>query len=85
MDLLNLFYFLIVLLVAFVSIAIGFRRGLTGQTASLLGFAFGAVAARILSPQFTDYFLWVERFSPAPEFNDFSINPGTDDTSCLAC
>ena len=74
MDLLNLFYLLIILLVAFVSIAVGFRRGITGQIASLLGLGFGAVAARILSPQFTFYFTWVERFSPEPEFNEFAVN-----------
>ena len=74
MELLNIFYIAIVLLVAFVSIAIGFRRGITGQVASLLGFAFGAVIARVLSPQFSQYFLWVERFSPANEFNELAVN-----------
>ena len=74
MYLLNLFYILIVILTALVSIAIGFRRGITGQVAPLLGFAFGAVVTRVLSPDFSHYFLWVERFSPAPEFNEFAVS-----------
>ena len=74
MDLLNLFYFIIVFLVAFVSIATGFRRGMTNQIASLLGFAFGAVAAKVLTPQFSLYFLWVEHISPDPDFNEFAVN-----------
>ena len=74
MDILNVFYLLIVLLVALVSLATGFRRGITMQLSSLLGFAFGAVAARIFVIPLSKYFMWVEHFSPAPEFNDFSVN-----------
>ena len=71
---LNLIYLAIVLIVAFIAIASGFRRGITGQLASLLGFSFGAVAARILSPELSSHFNWVKGFTPAPEFNDFAIN-----------
>ena len=74
MDTLNLFYLGIVLLVALVSLAIGFRRGITMQISSVLGLAFGAVAARVLSPEFSDQFQWVEKFTPAPEFNEFAVN-----------
>ena len=68
---LNGFYLFLVLAVAFIAIAWGFRRGITGQLASLLGFAFGAVAARVLTPEFTASFYWVDSFTPAPEFNEF--------------
>lgn len=71
---LNLFYLLIVLLVAFVSIAIGFRRGITQQLSSVLGLAFGAVAARILEPELSPSFLWVQKFTPDPDFNEYAIN-----------
>lgn len=74
MDTLNIFYLGIVLLVALVSLAIGFRRGITMQLASLLGMAFGAVAARILSPELEGSFNWVEKYTPAPEFNEFAMN-----------
>lgn len=71
---LNGVYLAIVLLVAFLAIAVGFRNGITRQIASLLGLAFGTVAARVLSPQFSSSFLWVERFTPDPYFNDFAVN-----------
>lgn len=74
LRMLHVFYLLIVLLTALVSMAIGFRRGITRMLSSLLGLGFGAVAARLLSPGFYSYFLWVERFSPAAEFNEISIN-----------
>lgn len=74
MDTLNLFYLGIVLLVALVSLAIGFRRGITMQLSSVLGLAFGSVAARVLSPGMNGYFLWVEQFTPEPEFNEFAVN-----------
>ncbi|MCH5242445.1 MAG: CvpA family protein [Muribaculaceae bacterium] len=74
MDTLNLFYLGIVLLVALVSLAIGFRRGITMQLSSVLGMAFGSVAARVLSPGMNGYFLWVEQFTPEPEFNEFAVN-----------
>lgn len=70
----NGFYLGIVLIVAIMAIAIGFRRGITGQLASLLGFAFGAVAARVLTPEMADGFEWVDAFTPAPEFNEFARN-----------
>ena len=74
MDTLNLFYLGIVLLVALVSLATGFRRGITMQLSSVLGLAFGAVAARVLASQFSGYFQWVEHFTPAPEFNAIAVN-----------
>ena len=74
MEILNVFYLIIVLLVALVSLATGFRRGCTMQLSSVLGFAFGAVAARVFTHPFSQYFMWVEHFSPAPEFNEFSVN-----------
>lgn len=73
-QMLNILYLAAVLSVALISIAYGFRRGITGQPASLLGFAFGAVTARVLSPELTSHFLWVKGFTPAPEFNGFAIN-----------
>ena len=71
---LNLFYLAVVLIVAFVAIASGFRRGITRQLASLLGFAFGAVAARILTPDLMPKFQWVTGFTPDADFNDFAMN-----------
>ena len=70
----NIIYLALLLIVSFVAIATGFRRGLTGQIASLLGFAFGAVAARVFTPELGSSFSWVEKFSPAPEFNEFATN-----------
>lgn len=70
----NIGYLAIVLVVAFLSLAIGFRRGITSQLASLLGFGFGAVASRILAPEVADWFVWVHKYSPAPEFNEFAVN-----------
>lgn len=71
---LNAFYSILVILVALASIARGFRFGLSRQIASVLGFAFGAVCARVLTPQFTPNFLWAKNFSQAPEFADFTVN-----------
>ena len=67
-------YLILVLVVAFLSIFSGFRKGITRQLSSLLGFGFGATASRILSPEFSSYFLWVEPWSQAPEFNEISSN-----------
>lgn len=70
----DIFYLALVLIVAFVAVAAGFRQGITRQIASLLGLAFGAVAARILTPEFADSFRWTERVGQAPEFNEFTAN-----------
>ena len=70
----NAFYAIIIILVALVAIARGFRAGIFQQTASLLGFAFGAVAARVLVPQYTPSFKWAANLSQAPEFADFTTN-----------
>ena len=74
MNIFNAFYSVIIILVALYSIARGFREGITHRMASLMGLAFGAVAARVLAPQFTSYFEWSARFSQATEFTDFTIN-----------
>lgn len=70
----NLIYLIIVLTVAFYSLVYGFRKGITGQLSSLLGFAFGAVSARILTPDFIDWFQWTSKFCQAPEFREFTSN-----------
>lgn len=70
----NTVYLIAVLAVAFISVAVGFRRGITRQLASLLGLAFGAVASRIFTPEFTSSFSWTSDYSQAPEFSDFTAN-----------
>ena len=70
----NTVYLLLVIVVALIAIATGFRQGITGQLASLLGFAFGAVAARVLTPVFANNFQWAANMSQAPEFSDLTIN-----------
>ena len=70
----NIIYLIAILGVAFYSIATGFRRGITGQIPSLLGFGFGAVAAQVFTPPYSENFQWFERFSQAPEFNDFTVS-----------
>ncbi|MCH5230433.1 MAG: CvpA family protein [Muribaculaceae bacterium] len=75
----NVIYLLLVLAVALVSLAGGFRHGITRQLASLLGFAFGAVAARVLTPEFVGSFQWAGRLSQAEEFKDL-----TTDLLCAA-
>ncbi|MCH5227349.1 MAG: CvpA family protein [Muribaculaceae bacterium] len=70
----NALYFFLIILVALWSIASGFRRGITDQVAALLGFAFGAVAARILTPQFVHHFQWASNISQAPEFSDLTAD-----------
>ena len=70
----NAFYLILVLFVAFFAIIKGFRKGFTGQLSSVLGFGFGAVAARIFTPQFSDSFHWVDPWSQSPEFQEFTSN-----------
>ena len=70
----NAVYLILILAVAFISIASGFKKGLTGQLASLLGFGFGAVASRIFTPELVEHFQWTARVGQAPEFNTFSSN-----------
>lgn len=70
----DLIYLAVVIIVALGSIISGFRKGITRQTGSLLGLAFGSVAARVLVPEFISSFQWTSAFSPSPEFNDFSAN-----------
>lgn len=67
-------YLLIILIVGGYSLVKGFRNGITGQLATLLGFAFGAVAARVLTPEMQGSFEWVKAVSPAPEFNAGAIS-----------
>lgn len=68
------FYLAIVLVVAFLAIVAGFRRGITRQIASVLALAFGVVAARILGAEFTDSFLWARSFSPEPEYHEVTVD-----------
>lgn len=68
------FYLGLVLLVALLSLAFGFRRGITKQLASLLGVAFGAVTARVLTPDWWASFHWVDPFAPDPMFADYAAN-----------
>lgn len=70
----NIIYLSVVLIVAFMAIAAGFRKGISGQVSSLLGFAFGAVGARVLTPGFSSTFTWAGTVSQAPEFSDFTTN-----------
>ena len=67
-------YSLIVILVALCSIIRGFKIGISQQIASLLGFGFGAVAARVLPEEFMTHFHWSAALSQAPEFTDLTIN-----------
>lgn len=76
----NVVYLILVLATGFISIASGFRKGFTRQLASVLGFAFGAVASRILTPDYTSYFTWTSKFSQSPEFADFTAN-----LTCAVC
>ena len=69
-----IFYPILILVVAIYAIVSGFRKGLTGQLASLLGLGFGAVAARVFTPVYADSFQWTSQVSQAPEFSDFSSN-----------
>ena len=52
----NGFYLILAIAVALVSIFYGFWKGISGQLAALLGFAFGVVAARVLTPEYHDHF-----------------------------
>lgn len=70
----NAIYLGLILIVALFSLAIGFRRGITGQISSLLGFAFGAVAARVLTPQFVDGFRWTTGISHNEDLSDFTAH-----------
>lgn len=70
----NTVYLIVVLVVAFIAIVSGFRKGITRQLSSLLGLAFGAVAARVFAPEFSSSFTWTDKFSQAPEFSDFTSN-----------
>lgn len=69
-----LIYPFLILMVAFVSIVSGFRKGFTRQISSLLGFGFGAVAARVLTPMFSPSFQWATSFSQAEEFHEITVN-----------
>lgn len=73
----NAGYLILVLVVAFIAIVIGFRRGITGQLASILGFGFGAVVSRVLTPELASSFGIGASWSQAPEFQEF--------TSSLVC
>ena len=70
----NIVYLALILVVAFYAIFSGFRKGITGQIASLLGFGFGAVGARILTPEYSNQFQWAAKMSQTPEFNELTVN-----------
>lgn len=70
----NAIYLASVLIVAFWAIVAGFRKGISRQLASLLGFGFGAVASRILTPEFASSFTWSARFGHSPQFVEFTSN-----------
>ena len=65
---LNALYLILTLIVAIYAIISGFRRGITRQLTSLLGMAFGAVGARLLTPEFIHYFEWARGLSQEPDF-----------------
>lgn len=67
------FIILVLVVTAFSAIS-GFRRGITRQPATLLGLAFGAVAARVLTPALVSNFEWTHSVSPAPEFNAYTAS-----------
>lgn len=70
----NAIYLILVILVGLYSLAAGFRKGITHQLTHLLGFSFGAVAARVLTPDFSHHFNFTASLSQAPEFADFTAN-----------
>ena len=53
---LNGAYHLLIIIVAVWSVVTGYRKGLLRQIGSVLGVAFGIVAARIGAPEFLDFF-----------------------------
>lgn len=56
-------YHILVLAVALVALMKGFSRGLTRQVSDMLGFVFGAVAARTLGPGFESWLMeWIPEF-----------------------
>lgn len=70
----NALYLFLIIIVTLWSVAYGFRKGVTGQLAHLLGFAFGAVGSRVLAPQFYEHFLWISNLSQAPEFREMTVD-----------
>ena len=57
------FYHTLVIAVGLVALVRGFRKGLTRQVSALLGFVFGAVAARTLGPGFEGWLMgWMPEF-----------------------
>lgn len=70
----NALYFVAVLIVAIFAIISGFRKGITNQLSSLLGFSFGVVSARIFTPEFAQYFEFCASISQAQEFADITVN-----------
>lgn len=71
---LSAIYVCLVIFVALWAAADGFRKAMTRQLARLLGFAFGVVGARVLTPHIPEYFEWVRPWSQAPEFAEISVN-----------
>lgn len=73
-NMVNAIYFFLAILIALWGLAHGFRLGITRQMASFLGFAFGAVFARILAPELSVHFQWAAALSQAPEFSELTVN-----------
>ena len=49
-------YHIVVIVIAAVAVIRGYRTGLTGQVAGVLGFAFGVVSARVFGPEIEHLF-----------------------------
>ena len=70
----KIFYPGIVLAVALVATIYGFRKAFTGQISSLLGFAFGAVSARVFTPRLeSGVATWISGWCD-PDFIAFVAN-----------
>lgn len=52
----DLLYHILIIAVAFIALAKGFKSGFTGQISAILGFAFGIVCAHIFSTQGESFF-----------------------------
>lgn len=64
----DILYPAIVVIVAVYAIISGYRKGITNQLASVLGFGFGVVASKILTPEFADSFSKIGSLTSSPEY-----------------
>ena len=65
-------YMILTVIVAVAAIIYGFWRGITGQIAFVLGFAFGIVASRVFTPMLLPYFTPRVSFMVEPYYCDFA-------------